>query len=209
MTRIKICGLRRCEDALVAAHAGAHAVGMVFYANSPRRVEVTRAAEICVALPPFVTSVGLFVNPTAEEVKTTLRQVPLDLLQFHGDEAADFCAQFGRPYLKAVRMRSEVDLLQYAAQYRSAKALLVDAFVDGKVGGTGQLFDWRLIPATLSLPLILSGGLTPQNVAEGVSAVRPWAVDVSSGVESAPGVKDAAKIIAFIKGVRDADVRLA
>jgi phosphoribosylanthranilate isomerase len=209
MTRIKICGLRRCEDALVAAHAGAHAVGMVFYANSPRHVEVARAAEICVALPPFVTSVGLFVNPTAEEVKTTLRQVPLDLLQFHGDETADFCAQFGRPYLKAVRMRSEVDLLQYAAQYRSAKALLVDAFVDGKVGGTGQLFDWRLIPATLSLPLILSGGLTPQNVAEGVSAVRPWAVDVSSGVESAPGVKDAAKIIAFIKGVRDADVRLA
>ena len=206
MTRIKICGLTRREDALTAAHAGANAIGMVFYANSPRHVGRRQAAEICAVLPPFVTSVGLFVNPAAEEVQAVLAEVALDLLQFHGEEDAAFCAQFERPYIKALRVRQGIDLVQYAAQHPAAKALLVDAFVEGQAGGTGQLFDWRLIPAEFSIPIILSGGLTPYNVADGVRAVRPWAVDVSSGVEATPGVKDSAKIIAFIKGVRDADV---
>jgi phosphoribosylanthranilate isomerase len=206
VTRIKICGLTRREDALSAAHAGANAIGMVFYANSPRHIEPSQAAEICAALPPFVTSVGLFVNPAVGEVQAVLREVPLDLLQFHGEEEAAFCKQFGRPYIKALRVRPGIDLVQYAARHPAAKALLVDAFVEGHVGGTGQVFDWRLIPPECSFPIILSGGLTPYNVADGIRAVRPWAVDVSSGVEAIPGVKDAAKIIAFIKGVRDADV---
>lgn len=206
MTRIKICGITRREDALTAAQAGADAIGMVFYAPSPRHVQPRQAAEICAALPPFVASVGLFVNPAADGVKAVLREVPLDLLQFHGEEAAAFCEQFGRPYIKALRVRPGIDLLQYAAQHPAAKALLVDAFVEGRVGATGQVFDWRLIPAEFPVPIILSGGLTPHNVAHGIEAVRPWAVDVSSGVEETPGVKDSAKIIAFIKGVRDADV---
>lgn len=206
MTRIKICGLTRCEDALIAARAGADAIGMVFYAKSPRHVEPRQAAEICAVLPPFVASVGLFVDPAAEDVQAVLREVPLDLLQFHGEEEAAFCAQFGRPYIKGLRVRPGIDLVQYASQHPAAKALLLDAFVEGQAGGTGQVFDWRLIPAEFPLPIILSGGLTPYNVAEGVRAVRPWAVDVSSGVEATPGVKDPAKIIAFIKGVRDADV---
>jgi phosphoribosylanthranilate isomerase len=206
MTRVKICGITRVEDALVAARAGADAVGLIFYPNSARHIESGLAADICSALPPFVTTVGLFVSPATSEVDSVLNQVPLGLLQFHGDESAEFCAQFDRPYIKAVRVRPGMDLIQYAAQYRSAKALLADAFVEGQAGGTGLTFDWRLIPAALPLPLILSGGLTPHNVGDGIRAVRPWAVDVSSGVEATPGIKDANKIIAFIRGVRDADV---
>jgi phosphoribosylanthranilate isomerase len=204
-TAVKICGITRPEDALAAARAGAHAIGLVFYAKSPRCVAPARAAEIIRVLPPFVTTVGLFVNATAEEVKAVLAEAPVALLQFHGDEAPDFCRQFKRPYVKAVRVKPGVDLLQYAQDYHDAKALLLDAYVEGLHGGSGAVFDWSLIPRGLPLPVILSGGLTPENVMEAVRRVRPGAVDVSSGVESAKGIKDAQKIAAFIKGVRSGD----
>jgi phosphoribosylanthranilate isomerase len=204
-TAVKICGITRPEDALAAARAGAHAIGLVFYAKSPRCVAPARAAEIIRVLPPFVTTVGLFVNATAEEVKAVLAEAPVALLQFHGDETPDFCRQFKRPYVKAVRVKPGVDLLQYARDYHDAKALLLDASVEGLHGGSGVSFDWNLIPRAVPLPVILSGGLTVANVRDAVRRARPEAVDVSSGVESAKGVKDAAKIAAFITGVRDAD----
>jgi phosphoribosylanthranilate isomerase len=206
MTAIKICGITRTQDALAAAHCGANAIGMVFYAQSPRYVTPSRAAELIRALPPFVTSVGLFVDAAASEVTQMLAQARVDLLQFHGAESPQYCRQFGVPYLKAVRVRPGVDLLQYARDYPDAKALLLDAYVEGMHGGTGAVFDWALIPKTLSLPVVLSGGLTPENVAAAVRAVRPWAVDVSSGVEQSKGIKDAAKIAAFVTGVRNAEV---
>ena len=205
-TAVKICGITRPEDALAAARAGAHAIGLVFYAKSPRHVTPTRAAEIIRVLPPFVTTVGLFVDATAEGVRAALAEAPVGLLQFHGDETPEFCRQFKRPYVKAVRVKAGVDLLQYAQDYHDAKALLLDAYVEGLHGGSGAAFDWSLIPRGLPLPVILSGGLTPENVTEAVRRVRPSAVDVSSGVESAKGIKDAQKIAAFIKGVRNADV---
>ena len=205
-TAVKICGITRLEDALAAAQAGAHAIGLVFYAPSPRCVTPAKAAGIIRALPPFITTVGLFVNATAEEVQATLAEAPVALLQFHGEEAPEFCRQFGRPYVKAVRMGPGVDLIQYARNYHDAKALLLDAFVEGLQGGSGVTFDWSRIPRDLALPIILSGGLNAENVTEAVRRVRPLAVDVSSGVESARGVKDASKITAFIKGVRNADV---
>ncbi|HXF66443.1 MAG TPA: phosphoribosylanthranilate isomerase [Burkholderiales bacterium] len=205
-TAVKICGITRVEDALAAARAGAHAIGLVFYRASPRFVTPQRAAQIVRRLPPFITTVGVFVDAPAQEVRAVLAQVPLELLQFHGAEPPAFCRQFGRPYVKAVRVRPGVDLLQYARDYHDAKALLLDAHVEGLHGGSGVAFDWSLIPPDLPLPVILSGGLTPQNVAQAVRRVRPSAVDVSSGVESAKGVKDAARIAAFVKGVRSADV---
>jgi phosphoribosylanthranilate isomerase len=205
-TAVKICGITRPEDALAAARAGAHAIGLVFYAKSPRHVTPARAAEIIRVLPPFVTTVGLFVDATAEEVRATLAEAPVALLQFHGDETPEFCRQFKRPYVKAVRVKAGVDLLQYAQDYYDAKALLLDAYVEGLHGGSGAAFDWSLIPRGLPLPVILSGGLTPENVADAMRRVRPSAVDVSSGVESAKGIKDAQKIAAFVKGVRNADV---
>lgn len=202
MTRVKICGITRSEDALACARAGADAIGLVFYPPSPRCVEAAQAAAIARALPPFVAAVGLFVNPTAEQVEAVLRELRLDLLQFHGDEAPEFCRRFGVPYLKAARVRAGVDLVQYALRYPDAKGLLLDAYVEGTPGGTGQAFDWGLIPAGLPLPVVLSGGLEAANVAQAIRRVRPWAVDVSSGVEAAKGIKDAAKIAAFIEGVR-------
>ncbi len=205
-TAVKICGITRVEDALVAARAGAHAIGLIFYSKSPRLVADPVAAQVVRALPPFVTPVALFVNQPAAEIERVIANVRPQLLQFHGDEAPDFCAGFGVPYIKVVRVRPEVDLLQYAQQYRTAKGLLLDAFVEGNHGGTGSAFDWALIPRELPLPLILAGGLNPGNVGEAVRRVRPWAVDVSSGVEAAQGIKDAAKVAAFIRGVRDADV---
>jgi phosphoribosylanthranilate isomerase len=205
-TAVKICGITRIEDGLAAAHSGAHAVGLVFHAPSPRNVAIDQAKAIVAALPPFVTPVALFVDAPAQRVRETIAQVPVQLLQFHGDEPPDYCACFGLPFLKAVRVNEDVDLLKYAQTYRAAKGLLLDAYVAGVHGGTGTAFDWRLIPAHLPLPVVLSGGLTPENVVEAVRAVRPWAVDVSSGVEAAKGVKDHAKIAAFITGVRNADV---
>ena len=205
-TAVKICGITRLEDALAAARAGAHAIGLAFYATSPRYIAPVKAGEIIRALPPSITTVGLFVNATADEVRAVLAEAPVELLQFHGEETPEFCRQFGRPYVKAVRMEPGVDLIQYARNYYDAKALLLDAFVEGLQGGSGITFDWSLIPRDLALPIILSGGLNAENITEAVCRVRPLAVDVSSGVESAKGVKDATKITAFIKGVRNADV---
>lgn len=206
-TRIKICGITTPADGQAAAAAGADAIGLVFYPPSPRCVDPAAAAAIARALPPFVDVVGLFVNAAPAAVHAVLQAVPLSTLQFHGDEDAAYCAQFARPYLKAARMRPGFDLLQYAALFSSAQALLVDAFVDG-YGGGGHAFDWSLIPPTSALPrpLILSGGLDANNVGAALRQVRPAAVDVSSGVEITKGVKDHAKIAAFIAGVRNADL---
>jgi len=209
MTRSKICGITRVEDARSAAASGADALGLVFYGKSPRHVTVPQALELAKAIPPFVTVVGLFVNPTEDEVRNVLRQVPLDVLQFHGEEPPEFCAQFARPYLKAVRVRPGVDLVQCAARYQSAQGLLLDAFIEGTHGGTGASFDWSLIPHDLPLPVILSGGLDAGNVAAAIKQVRPYAVDVSSGVEAAKGIKDAAKVAAFINEVKQIDIQLS
>ena len=206
VTAVKICGITRVEDGLAAAHAGAHAIGLVFHPVSPRFIAIERARQIAEGMPPFITIVGLFVNPNPQTVQAVLREVPLQLLQFHGDEAPDLCAQFGLPYIKAVRMAAGTDLLQYAARYRRAKALLVDAFADGLYGGSGRAFDWRTIPRELPLPVVLAGGLTVGNVGEAIRTARPWAVDVSSGVEREKGIKDPDKMAAFIRGARDADV---
>ena len=205
-TAVKICGITRVQDGLSAAHAGAHAIGLVFYPPSPRYVSHGLAVDIATALPPFISTVGLFVDAEPSTVEETLRRVPLSLLQFHGAEPPDYCESFGVPYIKAVRVRPGVDLLQYCNTYRSARGMLLDAYVEGMHGGTGARFDWGLIPAVMPKPVILSGGLGPSSVTEAVEQVKPWAVDVSSGVESAKGIKDAALIAAFIAGARNADV---
>ena len=212
-TRIKICGITRTQDARAAAEAGADAIGLVFYPQSPRYLSGERAVEIRDALPPFVQTVALFVNPDAAQVAQVLGRVRPALLQFHGEETPEFCAQFGMPYVKAYRVRSGVtqgvDLLEYLRPFSRAAAWLVDSHVP-EYGGVGESFDWSLVPALSpdlgDRPLILSGGLARENVAEAIRRVRPWGVDVSSGVESAKGIKDAAKIAAFIAEVRNADV---
>lgn len=204
-TRIKICGITRPQDGQAAARAGADAVGFVFYRPSPRYVSPASAVELRDALPPFVETVALFVNPAREEVEDVLRTVRPSILQFHGEETPEFCARFGTPWLKACRVRAGVDLLEYLRAYVGAAGWLADAFVEG-YGGAGQSFDWALIPAERERPLILSGGLTRDNVGQAIRMVKPWAVDVSSGVESTKGIKDAAKIVAFIQEVRNADV---
>jgi phosphoribosylanthranilate isomerase len=206
MTRIKICGITRTEDALVCAHQGADAIGLNFYPGSARCVALEQAAEIVEALPPFVTSVALFVNPTSSEVERVLDRLAVDLLQFHGDEDEVFCSQFGMPYLKAIRVGEDTDLVQCALAFHSAKAFLLDALVAGSFGGTGHVFDWRRIPDNLNKPIILSGGLTAQNVGLAVRTAKPWAVDVSSGVEAEKGIKDPRKIAEFIAEVKNADV---
>ena len=203
-TRIKICGLTDPDMAQFAARSGADAIGLVHYAPSPRHVGLDMAAVIARALPPFVSRVALFVDAAPEVVREFIRAAQPDLLQFHGDGSAAYCQQFDRPYIKAVRMQSGVDLLQYASDHAQAKGLLLDAWVDGVAGGSGVVFDWARIPSGLPLPLILSGGLDAVNVGEAIRRVRPWAVDVSSGVERQRGVKDAAKIVQFITGVNDA-----
>lgn len=203
-TRIKICGLTRPQDVRAAVAGGADAIGFVFYPPSPRAVSIEQAAELVALLPPFVVSVGLFVNAAPAEVEAVLARVPLQLLQFHGDESESDCARHGRAWIKAARMRPGVDLLEFAASYPRASGILVDAFVDG-YGGGGKTFDWTLIPAGFTRPLVLSGGLDADNVGDAVRRIRPWAVDVSSGVESAKGIKDADMIAAFIAGVRHAD----
>jgi phosphoribosylanthranilate isomerase len=209
VTRIKICGITRAEDALAAARSGADAIGLVFYQRSPRHVSVAQAEQLAEALPPFVSLVGLFVNAEAAFVREVLANVPLDMLQFHGDETPEYCAQFDRPYLKAIRVKAGVDLLQCASDFRSAKGLLLDAHVEGIPGGTGTAFDWTLIPKQLPLPVILSGGLDAENVATAIKQVRPYAVDVSSGVEAGKGIKDAAKVAAFINEVKQIDLQLS
>jgi phosphoribosylanthranilate isomerase len=204
VVRSKICGITRIEDALLAAEAGADAIGLVFYDKSPRAVDVRQARAILAALPPFVTSVGLFVNASRCFIGEVLDAVPLDLLQFHGDETPEQCEGHGRPWFKALRVRPGDDLRAEAARFSGARAILLDAYVPGVPGGTGERFDWKLIPADLPRPLILAGGLTPDNVAEAISSVRPYGVDVSGGVEASRGIKDAAKMAAFIQRVREA-----
>jgi phosphoribosylanthranilate isomerase len=200
-TRVKICGITRVEDAASAVEHGCDAIGLVFYEPSPRYVTPSMASEIASQLPPFVTAVGLFVDASPKFVQEVLAQVPLNLLQFHGDETPEYCRQFGVPYLKAVRVRPETNLLQYAAAYADAKALLLDTYLAGTPGGTGITFDWTLIPQDFPLPIILAGGLDAGNVNEAVKQCRPYAVDVSGGVEHQKGIKDADKIAAFMRGV--------
>jgi len=205
-TRVKICGLTRVEDVKAAVSAGADAIGLVFYLPSPRAVSIELAQQLCAAVPPFVSIVGLFVNESRARVQEISAALPLSLLQFHGEEDSNFCESFGLAYMKAARVREGFDLLDYAARYPSACGLLVDAWVDG-YGGGGHVFDWSLLPADFDRPLILAGGLTPGNVCDAIGLVRPWAVDVSSGVEQSKGIKDRALINAFIAGVCDADGR--
>lgn len=202
--RSKICGITRVEDALAAAREGADAIGLVFYAQSPRAVDVARAREILRALPPFVTSVGLFVNALRAEIEEVLREVPLDLLQFHGDEQAEDCEGFGRPYIKALRVRPGLPIREQCADFASAAGILLDSYVPGVPGGTGEAFDWSLVPADLEMPVILAGGLDAQTVTAAIARVRPYAVDVSGGVEQAKGIKDPLKIAAFMQAVRAA-----
>ena len=204
-TRIKICGITRVQDARAAAECGADAIGLVFYPPSPRYLSTERAVELRDALPPFVQTVALFVNPDAAQVAQVLQRVRPGLLQFHGEETPEFCGQFGVPFVKACRMRPGGDALEYLRPFSRAAAWLFDSHVP-EYGGVGEGFDLSLLPAVKEKPVILSGGLSPANVAEAIRRVRPWGVDVSSGVESAKGVKDAAKIAAFIAEVRDADV---
>ena len=203
--RVKVCGITRVEDALSAIRLGANAIGFVFWSKSSRYITLDSVREIVLALPPFVTTVGVYVNPTQEWVEETAEAGGLSLLQFHGDESPEFCGQFSLPYIKAIRVREGVDLLQYTARYRHAKGLLLDTYTAGMPGGTGHVFDWKLIPQDLSLPLILSGGLNPGNVLQAIKQTRPWAVDVSSGVEAAKGIKDEKKISAFMQGVRKSE----
>lgn len=203
-TRVKICGITREADLAAAVTAGADAVGFVFYPPSPRCLSSEAAARLARSAPPFVSRVGLFVNAEPAAVREILSAVPLDVLQFHGEEDAGYCAQFGKPYLKAARVRPGVDLLEFARAYPTAQALLLDAWVEA-YGGVGQSFDWSLIPKGLPLPMVLSGGLHAGNVVEAINNLHPWAVDVSSGVEQAKGIKDADKIVAFMAAVRTAD----
>jgi phosphoribosylanthranilate isomerase len=200
-TRVKICGITRIQDALAAAEAGADAIGLVFYAGSPRCVRIPDAVKIVAALPPLLTVVGLFVNAAPTEVHEVLASVPLDLLQFHGEETPAQCRGHGRRYIKAIRMREGVDVQAQARIYDDAAALLLDAYVADVHGGTGQRFDWARVPRDVGKPLILAGGLTPENVAEAVAVVQPYAVDVSGGVEKSKGVKDADRIAAFVHNV--------
>jgi len=207
-TRIKICGLTREQDIDDAVEAGADAIGFVLYEKSPRFVDVRRATELARRLPAFVTPVGLFVNADAELIAEATAAMPQLLLQFHGDETPGACQAPGRPYLRAARMDAGFDLLKFALSHPDAQAILLDAHIDG-YGGGGKVFDWSLIPRNVSRPLVLSGGLHAANVIEGILRVRPWAVDVSSGVEQAKGVKDALAMRRFCEQVREADARIA
>ena len=204
VVRCKICGITRLEDALAAVDAGADAIGLVFYAKSPRAVTVQQAQAIVAALPPFVTTVGLFVDCQRSELNAILDAVPLDLLQFHGDETPAACEGFRRPYIKALRVKPGDDVAARIGLYGSAAGVLLDTFVSGVPGGTGEAFDWSLVPQGLPVPIILAGGLTPENVRAAIERVRPYAVDVSGGVEASKGVKDSGKIHAFVRAVRSA-----
>lgn len=204
VVRSKICGITRIEDALAAVEAGADAIGLVFYGKSPRAVSIEQAAAILQALPPFVTSVGLFVDMPHDELQQLLQRLPLDLLQFHGDESPADCEGHGRPYIKALRVRPGEDVAAAMAPYAGARGILLDTFVEGVPGGTGASFDWSLVPENAAKPIILAGGLDAGNVATAIRQVRPYAVDVSGGVEAGKGIKDAGKIRAFVRAVRDA-----
>ncbi len=201
VVRSKICGITRIEDALIAAEAGADAIGLVFYAKSPRAVSIQQARDIVAALPAFVTTVGLFVNASREELNDVLAGVALDLLQFHGDETPAECESYQRPYIKALRVKPGDDIAQLAAPYAKARGILLDTYMPGIPGGTGAAFDWSLVPRDLPQPVILAGGLSADNVQAAIEKVRPYAVDVSGGVEADKGIKDAAKIRAFMQAI--------
>lgn len=203
-TRVKICGITRPEDAVAAAEVGVDAIGLVFYPRSPRNIDANRAKEILSAIPPFITSVALFLDARPEFISQILNSVPVDLLQFHGDECPADCGIFGRPYIKAIGMRGVVNAQAYADTYPDAQGFLLDSHVVGEAGGTGTRFDWAATPA-LNKPVILAGGLRPDNAAEAIRLARPYALDISSGVESAPGVKDKELMKAFMTEVRNAD----
>lgn len=204
-TRVKICGLTRRQDVEAAIALGADAIGLVFYSGSPRVLTVQQAQSITSALQPFISVVGVFVDAPLEQIKHYATTIPLSLLQFHGDETPQFCRQFGLPYIKAQRMKEGSDLLECAQAYSDARALLLDCFHPQQYGGTGTSFDWSTIPPHMPLPIVLSGGLSAANVRSAIERVHPWAVDVSSGVESQPGIKDHAQIAAFIREVRATD----
>ncbi len=207
-TRVKVCGMTRAEDIAAAAAHGADAIGLVFYPPSPRFLSIPKARDLRATVPAFVSTVALFVNATPAEVERVIAEVRPDLLQFHGEETPRFCRHFGVPYVKACRVRPGVDLLEYLSDFPDAAGWMADSHVDA-YGGTGTTFDWSVIPERRERPLVLSGGLEQNNVREAIRRVRPWAVDVSSGVESAKGIKDAAKIAAFIAEVQNANVRPA
>ncbi len=209
MTRIKCCGMTRVEDALLAARLGADAVGLVFTARSKRQVTLARACDIVAALPPFVATVALFMDDAAALVQQVIDEAAPALLQFHGNEGDEWCAQFGRPFVKAIAMGEGAAALPRLRDYPHAAGLLLDGHAPGEAGGSGKAFDWSLLPGNLAQPLILAGGLHAGNVGVAVRAARPWAVDVASGVESAPGIKDAARLEAFIRAVRAADAEQA
>lgn len=200
--RVKICGITSVEDALAAANAGADAIGLVFYPASSRAVSLKQARQIALAVGPFITVTGLFVDADPESVQSVLAQMPLHLLQFHGDESVAYCESFNRPYMKAIRMRPELDVNAAVTAYSGASGILLDAYRPGVPGGTGETFDWARVPQGMSTPLILAGGLTPANVAESIALTRVYGVDVSGGVESAPGKKDHSKLTAFINNAR-------
>ena len=199
--RVKICGITRAEDALSAIENGADAIGLVFYSPSPRNVSIAQAAEIVKKIPAFVSVVGLFVNAEPDFINEVISQVQLDLLQFHGDETPEQCARYKVPFIKAIRVKSDTNLVQCAKDFSASKALLLDTYTEGVAGGTGHVFDWGLIPTELAVTVILAGGLNPQNVAQAIAQVKPYAVDVSGGVEVSKGIKDAAKIAAFMQQV--------
>lgn len=200
-TRVKICGITRVEDGLVAANEGVDAIGLVFYPPSPRNVSIEEAAKIAAALPAFITVTGLFVNADQETIAEVVEKVGIDLIQFHGDECPDYCQSHGKSWIKAIRMKDNVDLIDTARQYHGARALLLDAYQPGVPGGTGAAFDWERIPRDIDKPIILAGGLNPENVTRAVRKVQPYAVDVSGGVEREKGIKDFEKIAAFVNGV--------
>lgn len=201
-TRIKICGITRVQDALAAARLGADAIGLVFYPPSPRHIDIEQAKKIAVALPPFVTTVALFVDAEPDYIARVVDEVAVDLLQFHGNESPSFCAARKRPWIKAIRMKQGVDLLTIMAQYSSARGILLDAYHPGIPGGTGETFDWKRIPSEVSERIILAGGLNTDNIEDAVRLVQPYAVDVSGGVEVEKGIKDLDKIARFMRGVR-------
>ena len=202
-TRVKICGITRVQDAMAAVDHGADAIGLVFYQDSPRAISIENARELVRKLPPFVTVVGLFVNPLPKDVAAVLHRVSLDLLQFHGDELPSECGAYGKPYIKAIKVKEGDDIAKQVSQYSTARGVLLDTYDPNLPGGTGRVFDWTKIPKKLDKPLILAGGLTPDNVWQAISKVRPFAVDVSGGVEVDKGIKDKEKIAAFMRGVQN------
>lgn len=204
-TRVKICGITRVGDGVVAAEAGADALGFVFYEKSPRYVSIDEAAEICSKIPPFVTKVGLFVDADKDEVRRVIDSVHIDLLQFHGDESPEFCQSFNLPYIKAIRAKSRESIIEAINAHCAAVGVLVDSYVPGMPGGTGSTFDWTLVPLEHRSKIVLAGGLDSGNVADAIASIRPYAVDISGGVEASKGIKDSDKIYKFMKEVASAD----